>query len=235
MAKLLICIPTYNEKENVEEIIRQLFEVKLLFPFEILFIDDNSPDGTGIILNNIAMKNSNVKVLHRSGKLGIGSAHLDGIRYAYDNGYDYLLTMDCDFTHSPKDINKFVAKLDDADVIVGTRFFTKDSLAEWNIYRKFLTHLGHLLTKFLLKIPFDATGAFRLYKLCKLDHKIFNSVKSEGYAFFFESLYLLNHHGYKIAEVPICLPARTYGHSKMSLKEILKSVMMLFKLKLRRF
>lgn len=232
---LLICIPTYNEKENVGEMVREIEELVLPLPFNLIFIDDNSPDGTGRILDEIAKKNSRVKVLHRTEKSGIGSAHLAGIRYAYKRGYDFLLTMDCDFTHSPKDIYKFINTSKEADVVVGTRFLKSESLAEWNVYRKLLTRLGHLLTKTFLNMPYDATGAFRLYNLKNIDIEIFNKVESKGYAFFFESLYLLNRAGCKIVEVPISLPARTYGHSKMTMKEIVKSVFMLLKLKFRRF
>jgi len=232
MPKILVFIPTYNERENVEEMLKQL--INLNIGFDVLFIDDNSTDGTGEVLDNLSNSHKNLFVIHRSGKLGVGSAHLAGIQYAYDNEYDLLITMDCDFTHAPEDIPKFISLADKADVVVGSRFILSDSLSSWNLFRKFLTKLGHFLTKRVLGIPYDATGAFRLYNLKKVDKNLFGKVESKGYAFFFESLYWLNKKGYRIAELPISLPARTYGHSKMNGREILKSLKMLLKMLMRR-
>lgn len=232
MNKLLIFIPTYNERENVEEMVKKIFNSS--FDFDLLVADDNSPDGTGDIVENLKKVYPKLIVIHREKKMGIGNAHKYGINYAYENGYDYLLTMDCDFTHNPEDIPLFLKYKEEYDVVVGTRYQKEDSLKDWNIYRKFLTKLGHFLTKHLLALDYDATGAFRLYNLKKIDNKIFNRVKSQGYSFFFESLFFLNLKGYKIKEVPIVLPKRTYGHSKMSFKEIFKSLYMLFRLFLYR-
>lgn len=231
MDRLLIFIPTYNEKENVKEMVRQINSTNL--ELDLLFADDNSPDGTGKILNELKKEYKNLLVVHREKKMGIGSAHKFGIKYAYDNNYDYLITMDCDFTHSPSDITKFL-KEKDYDVVVGTRYKDKKSLEDWNLYRRFLTKLGHFLTKTLLSLEYDATGAFRLYNLKKIDSEIFDKVKSNGYAFFFESLFFLNLKGYKIKEVPIILPKRTYGSSKMSFLEIFKSLKRLGRLFLYR-
>ncbi len=229
----IVFIPTYNERENVEEMVRQLKELNL--PFDILFVDDNSTDGTKEILNEMVNRHQNIKVIHRPAKLGIGSAHLTGIHYAFNNGYRILITMDCDFTHSPKDIPIFLKTAGTVDIVVGTRFMCDDSLKEWNMYRKTLTKLGHFLTRTLLKIPYDATGAFRAYNLKKIQKEVFYNIVSPGYAFFFESLFLLNRMGYKIVEIPINLPARTYGHSKMNYKEICRSLLQLFKLSFKRF
>lgn len=227
MDRILIFIPTYNERENVEEMLQRL---TLLYPnFDILFADDNSPDGTGQVLEELKKQHKRLEVIHREKKLGIGSAHRAGINYAYSKGYDYLITMDCDFTHSPEDISRFMEYLD-YDIVIGTRYKDKKSLSEWNIYRKFLTKLGHFLTKYFLLMDYDATGAFRLYNLRKIPLRAFDNVKSEGYSFFFESLFFLNLQGFKIKEVPIILPKRTYGHSKMGIKEIFKSLLRLFRL-----
>ncbi len=231
MDNLLIFIPTYNEKENVKLMIKEL--TSLPFSFDMLFIDDNSPDGTGKILEALKAEYKNLSVIHRAGKLGIGSAHKTGIDYAFKNGYDYLLTMDCDFSHSPSDIGKFLQHKD-FDLVIGTRYSSKESLKEWNFYRKFLTNLGHFLTKKLLMMSFDATGAFRLYNLKKIRPEDFYNVKSEGYSFFFESLFFLNLKGYSIKEIPIILPKRTYGSSKMSIIEIFKSLYRLVRLFLYR-
>lgn len=224
--KTLILIPTYNESENVKNLCKKIINLRL--DLDILFIDDNSPDGTGEILDELKRKYSNVYVIHRSAKLGIGSAHQEGIKWAYDNNYTLLITMDCDFTHKPENILQIINSANSYDIVVGSRYLDKYSLEDWNIHRKILTILGHFMTKYLLKIKFDATGAFRLYKLNKIPEKLFELVISPGYSFFYESLYILNLNNFKIKETPIKLPPRTYGHSKMKFKDIWHSFTFLF-------
>ena len=187
---------------------------------DILFCDDNSPDGTGRIIDEIMASDHRVFVIHREGKLGIGTAHVRGIDWAYKEGYQQIITMDCDFSHSPSYIRKFMEFSGDGDVVVGSRYMEDGSLKGWNIYRKIMTHTGHYMTKGLLKMPYDATGAFRLYNLDKIPQGVFHLSRSQGYSFFFESLYLLMLNGVAIKEFPISLPARTYGHSKMDLKSV---------------
>src|SRR6185295_1754484 len=140
--EILIFIPTYNERENVEKLCHQLLALKL--SADILFVDDNSPDGTGDILENLSKQYANVKVLHRSGKLGIGSAHKMGIKLAYERGYEWLVTMDADFSHTPSDILKFLEQRDNYDVVVGSRYMNKGSLQGWNLMRRALTQTGHI-------------------------------------------------------------------------------------------
>lgn len=220
--RILVFIPTYNERENVEVIAAQILEQDV--GADLLFLDDASPDGTGEALDRIAASSPRVTVIHRRGKLGVGSAHLDGIARAYARGYDRLVTMDCDFTHSPADLRRMLAAADAHDVVVGSRFLRPGSLREWNPLRRFLTKLGHLLTRRLLGLEYDATGAYRVYRLDRVPRAIFELVTSAGYAFFFESLFLLHRNGCSIAQVPIDLPARTYGHSKMSFLEPWRSL-----------
>lgn len=222
MRPLLIAIPTYNERQNVTFIYEQLLKLEL--GADLLFVDDHSPDGTGQLLDELAARDDRLQVLHRPGKLGIGSAHLDAIRWAYGHDYGQLLTMDCDFSHSPADIPRFLDCASEAEVVIGSRYLQRDSLREWNLLRKGLTSCGHLLTTRLLRMPQDATGAFRLYDLARIDRRIFGLVRSMGYAFFFESLFILTRNSVTIAEVPIYLPARTYGSSKISILEVYGSV-----------
>lgn len=220
--ELLIFIPTYNERENVELILSQILALGL--PADILFVDDNSPDGTGQLLDSIVASHSNVFVQHRAGKLGIGSAHAYGINWAYDQGYRLLITMDCDFTHSPEYIRDFLAKADTADIVVGSRYMQDESLSTWNVYRRVLTRLGHFATSLFLRMPFDATGAFRLYHLDRISRYFLDSVHSRGYSFLFESLYVLYLNDYRIAQIPTHLPARVYGHSKMRMRDAFHSL-----------
>ena len=222
---ILIFVPTYNERENVERLCAELLELDL--QADILFLDDNSPDGTGEILDRLAADHGNVFVMHRSGKLGIGSAHQDGINWAYDRGYKTLVTMDCDFTHRPQDIPEFLRMSEDSDLVVGSRYMQNESLSDWTFFRKALTSLGHLLTTTLLRMKYDATGAFRAYRLDNIPRELFTRVRSTSYSFFFESLYAVHVNRHAIAEVPIALPARTYGHSKMRASDALGSLVRL--------
>jgi dolichol-phosphate mannosyltransferase len=220
--KTLIVIPTYNERENVTPMAAQIGALGL--DADLMFIDDGSPDGTGQVLDALAASHGRLRVLHRAAKSGIGSAHQDGIALAYDEGYTRLVTLDCDFTHAPELIPRFLARAETSDVVVGSRYIDSNSLPGWTIVRKALTAGGHLLTKSLLGISQDATGAFRAYDLSNIPRALFGLVRSTGYSFFFESLLVLARNGFGIAEVPIKLPARTAGHSKMSLAEIRRSV-----------
>jgi dolichol-phosphate mannosyltransferase len=231
-SSVLIFIPTYNEKENVAEILNQILALNI--SADILFVDDNSPDGTGQVLDDIAKNHTNVFVHHRAKKLGIGSAHRYGIRWAFSNGYQRLVTMDCDFTHSPEYISAFIEKSEIAAIVVGNRYMEANSLKTWNAYRRFLTRLGHWATSFFLNMPYDATGAFRVYRLDHISPYFLDAVHSNGYSFFFESLFILNVNGYKIAEVATQLPARVYGHSKMRLGDALNSISQLVHLFLTR-
>lgn len=229
-SKLLIFVPTYNEAENVERLCRELLELNL--EADIVFCDDGSPDGTGEIVDRLAAEFPNVRAMHRSGKLGIGSAHREGIGYAYEHGYETLVTMDCDFTHQPADVRRLLetARASGRPVAVGSRYMERRSLPGWNPMRRALTHLGHFLTVTLLHLPQDATGALRVYQLGKIPHELFDRVRSNGYSFFFESLFVLHRNGFAIEEMPIALPARTYGSSKMSLRETWRSASRLLKL-----
>lgn len=227
--ELLIFIPTYNELENVEKLISQIFRLKLK-DFNLLFTDDNSPDGTGRLLDNLSKKNKQIIIIHRRGKLGIGSAHLKAINWAYDHHYQKLITMDADFSHNPLYIKKLLEVSDNYALVTTSRYLRKNSLMGWNILRKILTFIGHFLTKNLLKMNYDASSAFRLYNLNRIPRKIFNKINSQSYSFFFESLYLLNFHKIKIGEISIKLPVRTYGHSKMKPKDLFLSIKFLFTL-----
>ena len=190
---------------------------------DVLFIDDASPDGTGEIIDRIAKRTDRLFALHRAGKLGVGSAHVDGIRWAYDRGYERLITLDCDFTHSPSDVMRLVDSSTGYDVTTGSRYMEADSLPGWNVLRRSLTGFGHVLTKNLLGIKFDATGALRVYDLRRIPRELFDMIRARGYGFFFESMFLLVRNGFSVTEVPIVLPARTYGSSKMTVRETMRS------------
>jgi len=191
------------------------------------FLDDNSPDGTGQLIDKIARRDETVFAIHREKKYGIGSAHQEGIRWAYEKEYKFLITMDCDFSHSPIYLADFMRYAPEYDIVVGSRYLQEKSLLGWSKLRKALTTLGHFFTNKLLRMPYDATGAFRCYALERIPQGIFELIQSKGYSFFFESLYALNLNHYSVKEFPINLPARTYGHSKMHLKDVFQSLLRL--------
>lgn len=221
-SRLLIFVPTYNENRNVERLCAELRALPL--DADILFIDDGSPDGTGATLDRLAREHSRISVIHRQGKLGIGSAHRAGITYAYEKRYDLLITLDADFSHSPADIPRLVAAhTADVDIVVASRYLARDSLPGWSPHRLLLTRLGHLLTWALLGMPYDASGALRLYDLRRIPRELFELVTARAYAFFFESLFILYRNGCRIREIPIVLQARVYGSSKLTAREGFRS------------
>lgn len=227
----LLFIPTYNEAENVELMVEQIRALGL--GLDLLFVDDNSPDGTGEILERLAAKDGRMRVIHREGRLGIGTAHRLGIERAYQEGYRTLITMDCDFTHPPEDIPRLLAASENCDLVVASRHLEPDSLVGWQIHRRFLTKSAYFATRHFLGMPFDATGAFRVYRLDRIPRQLFAQVRSPGYSFFVESLYLLWSSGVKVEQVAVRLPARMQGHSKMRPSDAWQSVVTVLKLALR--
>lgn len=229
----LVFIPTYNEKGNVLKLYNHIKSLRL--DLDILFIDDSSPDGTGALLDELAEKDKNLNIIHRQNKLGIGSAHKDGISWAYNKGYKILITMDSDYSHSPEDISRFIELSNESDVIVGTRYKQNTSMRELKLLRRFLSKSANYMTHFFLRMPYDSTNAFRLYRLDKIDNEIINRVESTSYSFFFESLYMIYSNNIPIIEIPINLGSRPTGNSKMSLLDALISVKTLIKMTLKKY
>jgi dolichol-phosphate mannosyltransferase len=228
-ARLLIFVPTYDERHNVERLCAELCGLGL--DADVLFMDDNSPDGTGQILDGLARRHPRVRVVHREGKQGIGTAHRAGIAYAYDHGYGRLVTLDADFSHSPSDIPRLLAALDDdVDLVIGSRYLRQGSLPGWNAYRRTLTKAGHWLTATLLGVPYDASGALRLYDLRRIPREVFSLVTATSYAFFAQSLFVLHLDGCRVREIPIVLPARVYGSSKLTIAEAARTARLLLRL-----
>ncbi len=221
--RTLIFVPTYNERDNAERMVRELIRPEVSADADLLFMDDGSPDGTGDILDALARQLPRLSVIHREGKQGIGSAHRDAIAWAYDHEYEVLITLDCDFTHQPSDIPRLLDALRGKDLATGSRYLARGSLPDWNILRRSLTGFGHILTRRFLSIEYDATGALRAYDLTRISRGVFDRIEARGYGYFFESMYVLLENGYSVGEFPIILPARTYGTSKMTVRETLTS------------
>jgi len=212
----LIIIPTYNEKKNVSLILDKI-KKRVKFKCDILFIDDNSTDGTIEILKNI--KSKNISYIIREKNLVKGSANKFGISKAYQLKYKYIITMDCDSTHDPKYINQMVKNIKNKDIIITNRFAKRDSLKQWNIIRKLITTFRHLFVTLIFKTNLDSSGAFRLYNTKKVNLKNILLAKNNGYSFFTESTVILNNI-YKIEQIPILLPKRYGGYSKMKLTDV---------------
>ncbi|PIQ84458.1 MAG: dolichyl-phosphate beta-D-mannosyltransferase [Candidatus Omnitrophica bacterium CG11_big_fil_rev_8_21_14_0_20_63_9] len=229
-ADVLLVIPTYNEAGNIERLLTEIHRQEL--PLDVLVVDDNSPDGTGEIAERLA-ELLPLQVIHRAGKLGIGSAHKRGFTEAIARGYPYVMTMDADFAHAPCYLEKMLAKAGTVDVVVGSRYIQGGGLMEWNLMRRLITHTAHWLTRHVLKLPYDCTGGFRLYKVSSLQRIDFAGVQADGYAFLMELLWHMQRQRFSIAEIPIVISFRNQGASKISRNEIFKAVATLVRLRLQ--
>lgn len=230
MRKILIVIPTLNEKGNISIILKKIN--KFQKQASVLFVDDNSKDGSINEVNNYKKKNKNIFLLLRKNKRGVGSAHKDGLKWGYKKNFDYLCTLDCDGTHNPRDIKKMLKKINHCDLVNTNRFLNKKALTKWTLDRIILTKLRYLLVKTFLKTKLDSSGGFRLYDRRKVKLKDILSAKDNHYNFFWESLFLLEKK-YSIKEIPIVLPVRSLGKSKMKINDVLYGFFYLIKVFLK--
>ena len=221
--KILIITPTYNERENLQ---RLTTEVHRIVPeAHMLIVDDNSPDGTGDLAEGLAASDSRISVLHREGKLGLGTAYVTGFKYALEHGYDLVFEMDADFSHRPEHLPEFLEAIKNADVVLGCRYMEGGGTEDWGLMRRMLSRGGNLYAKTLLSLPFrDLTGGFKCFRREVLEKIDLDRLESEGYAFQIELTYRAHRAGFRIAETPIIFPDRTLGHSKMSRKIIAEAL-----------
>lgn len=228
-SKILIIIPVYNEQGNIKPIIKGIFH-HFKKRKVILFINDNSEDKTQLEIRKYQKKYKNIFLENRKSKLGIGSAHKFGFKWALKRKYKKIVTMDCDGTHNPKYINQMINLLikKNFDIISTNRFLNKDSLKNWSSWRKFLTKLRHIVIKNLFNTKYDSSGAFRCYNFNSVKLKDLLLAKNNSYSFFWQSIIILNRKNYKIHEIGINLPARSIGSSKMKLKDILSALLSIF-------
>jgi len=215
--RILIIIPTYNERENIEKLLTKL--LKHDAKPDILVIDDNSPDSTHKIVKRMINETNQDRLflIKRKSKLGLGSAYKLGFKYALENLYDLIFEMDADFSHSPEYINNFLEKIKSFDCVVGSRYIPGGKIIGWNFLRYFISFGGNLLSRFLLRSKIkDMTSGFRCYKREVLELIDYNMIISEGYFFQVEILYRIMLQGFKIIEIPITFVDREKGKSKMS-------------------
>ena len=226
--RFLIVIPTLNEYQNIGTIYKKI--VKLYKKANILFIDDNSSDGSKEEILNLRKKNRKVNYIFRKKRLGIGSAHKLGIKIAKKNNYRYICTMDCDGTHEPKSIKTMFKYIKKYNLILTTRFKYKNSLKGWPFIRIVITNMRYFLIRLVLGSKFDSSGGFRLFDLNKIKLKDILLAKDNNYNFLWESTFILELKKYKITEIPITLHSRVIGSSKMRFKDIFYGLIYLLKI-----
>ncbi len=217
MRNLLVIIPTLNEQGNIKIIVEKIKKAKK--DANILFVDDNSLDDTRLEIKLMKKKYKNIFYLFRDKKKGVGSAHKDGILWGYKKKYNYIFTMDCDGTHDPRDIKKMLKLSNSCDLVNTNRFLLKNALHNWNYYRILITKFRYILVSILLKTKLDSSGGFRLYNRKKINIRDIMLAKDNNYNFFWESLFYLEKK-YQIKEIPINLPKRVLGKSKMKFKDL---------------
>ena len=216
IGRVLVIIPTYNEAENIRLITER---VRRAVPsVDILVADDNSPDGTGGIADELAASDNHIFVLHRAGKEGLGAAYVAGFGWAKDKGYDVVVEMDADGSHAPEELTKLLDALrEGADAVLGTRYVPGGSVHNWPVHRLLLSRGGNIYIRMALGMPFkDATGGYRAYKMAVLDKIDVATVASQGYSFQVELAWRAYRHGFRVVEVPITFTERERGASKMS-------------------
>ncbi len=221
---ICICLPTYNERENIEPMVDRLGEI-LGGDGVVLVIDDSSPDGTGEIADRLAAERPWVQALHRPRKEGLGPAYLDGFRRALELGAELIFELDCDFSHDPADIPRLAAAADDADLVIGSRYVPGGGTRNWGLVRRVISRGGSLYAQLLLGVPVrDLTGGFKCYRRAVLETIDLDAIDSKGYAFQIETTYRALRADFRAVEVPIVFTDREVGGSKMSKAIVLEAV-----------
>jgi dolichol-phosphate mannosyltransferase len=216
-----VCLPTYNEHENLERMVRTLVGLGV----RVLVIDDNSPDGTGEIADRLAEELAAVSVLHRPRKEGLGPAYLAGFRQALRDGAELVLEMDCDFSHDPADVPRLISTAEEADLVLGSRYVPGGRVGNWGPVRRFISRGGSLYAQVILGLPVrDLTGGFKCYRRAVLEALPLDEIHSRGYAFQIETTYRTLRKGFRVREVPITFVDRIEGGSKMSKSIVVEAV-----------
>lgn len=228
----LVIIPTYNEIDNIEEFINQISKLDV----SVLIVDDNSPDGTGKVVEDISKLNNKINLIKRHKKLGLGSAYRDGFKWGLEKGYSYLLEMDADFSHSFEDLVKILEVSSSVDMVIGSRYIEEGGSIGWDTRRKMLSSFANNFSKFLLKTNInDMTSGFRCYSNKALSEISYETTKSDGYAFQVEMSVRAVQKQLSIKEVPIIFNERRLGNSKMSKKIVYEAFLYLVKNGLKRW
>jgi dolichol-phosphate mannosyltransferase len=227
----LVIVPTYNEKENIAEIVGTV--LRLGSGVEILVIDDASPDGTGPIVDSLAAANPRVHVLHRPGKLGLGSAYIAGFKWALANtDARFVFEMDADFSHDPSAIPQFLEAAKEVDLVIGSRYLKGVTVVNWPLGRLILSYGANVYTRLVTGLPLrDATGGFKCFRREVLERLPLDVIRSDGYSFQIEVNYIAWKQGFRIAEIPILFVDRRVGISKMSKKIVWEAAFMVWRIR----
>ena len=226
LPRTLVFAATYNELDNIQSLLDEIWDA--IPDSDILIVDDNSPDGTGNLLDQIAAVKKQLKVLHRPSKLGLGTAHCLAMIFAIKHGYDVLVTMDADHSHDPADIPRLIGKLTEADFVIGSRYVPGGG-CDYNGYRKFLSVSANMAARLVLGIRLhEFTTSYRAFRVSALAKVNFVKMHNQGYSFFMESVYRLHQAGLKLAEIPIYFHYRYAGSSKIPRLEIIRGMVKLF-------
>lgn len=230
--RALVIIPTFNERENIKEVVNTLLENTDLV--DVLIVDDNSPDGTGEIADSLAAECSQVHVLHRLMKNGLGRAYCDGFSWALEKGYEFILEMDGDFSHDPKDIPRFLEAAADADLVIGSRYLNGIRVINWPLERLVLSLCAAKYVQLITGMPFsDPTGGFKCFRRETLVGIDLEQIRSNGYSFQIELTHLVWRRGLRVGEIPIVFTDRFQGSSKMSGHIIREALIVVWQLLLR--
>ena len=229
--KAFVVIPTYNEKENVRSLTSAVLAQHA--DLQILFVDDNSPDGTGAVIDELVAVNDRVHVLHRSGKLGLGSAYREGFKVSLAMGAEYLLEMDADFSHDPGTLPLFLSAIKESDLVIGSRYLNGVSVVNWPIRRLILSYFASAYTRLVTGLQLrDCTSGFKCFRRSTIEAIDLTSVTSDGYSFQIEMNYRCMEKGFRITEIPIIFIDRHAGSSKMSGTIVREAILMVWKLRL---
>jgi dolichol-phosphate mannosyltransferase len=231
MPKTAIVIPTYNEKQNVGALIGRIFALNVP-ELSVIFVDDNSPDGTAAIIKELAKKYP-IELIERIGKLGLGSAYIAGFKKALAENFDSIFEMDADLSHSPEDIPRMIeASKNGSDLVIGSRKIAGGKIIGWNVWRHLMSNGAMITARLILGLKTkDVTAGFRCYKKSVLEKIDLDKIKSNGYAFQEEMLYQVEKNGYKVSEVPVTFTDRNAGESKLSTKDIWEFFKVMIKLR----
>ncbi len=228
--KAIVIIPTYNEKENIENIINAIFKAQS--DMHVLVVDDNSPDGTSAIVTRLMENDERIHLINRPGKMGLGTAYCDGFRYSLERGYEAIMEMDADFSHDPAMIPQFLKEIETHDLVIGSRYISGINVVNWPLRRLFLSKGASMYTRIITRMPIkDPTAGFKCFKASTLGLIDLSKVKTNGYGFQIEMHYRLWKIGAKIKEIPIIFIDRRSGVSKMNRKIIFEAIRMVWRLK----
>lgn len=230
MGDVLVIIPTYDERENLPKIVPEVLARN--DRFEVLVVDDGSPDGTGELAEAMAEEDDRVHVLHRPSKLGLGTAYLSGFRWALDRDYALVFEMDADFSHDPDHLSEFLILAEEYDLVVGSRYTRGVTVVNWPMGRLLLSWLANKYAKFVTGLPLnDVTSGYKCYRRVVLETLDLDAIRSNGYAFQIETVFRATHAGFRVVETPIVFVDRNIGSSKMSNRIVWEAIWMVWRMR----